>query len=287
MQVTDTQFKALVIFVVVVVVGVVTRVRFYGDFEFPREPRRPTVHVGDLLDVSEKIEGSTDAYELHLQEDSVTFGVGRVTLREMSEEFLYQTDRERRVLEVGEGVRILDLKLTLKKETPKSAYNAQMMLTIENRSKIPVAYKITTSLSSGDLACTNMVHVAHNGIAILPGASTTRSECSYKKDRTLIISKVETVQLPTLGYYYLSSIRASEMLGTRRLKGHKAPLRSMACDGLQSTRQKIAIERGDILWRDIVDFYARHRCNTYSFFEGYKAFQGDGEEKLPALSSDP
>jgi len=49
----------------------------------------------------------------------------------------------------------------------------------------------------------------------------------------------------------------------------------------------MAIRSGDIEWRDLVDFFARHRCNTYSFFDRYKAFQGDGLEKLPVLEGDP
>ena len=36
-------------------------------------------------------------------------------------------------------------------------------------------------------------------------------------------------------------------------------------------------------WRDLVDFYARHRCETYTFPEGYRAFERDGARPLPAI----
>jgi hypothetical protein len=46
------------------------------------------------------------------------------------------------------------------------------------------------------------------------------------------------------------------------------------------------IESGEIGWRDLVDFYARHRCQTYTFPLEYRAFNVDGQRTLPALAAD-
>ena len=46
-----------------------------------------------------------------------------------------------------------------------------------------------------------------------------------------------------------------------------------------------ASNRGDIGWRDLVDFYARHRCQTYQFPSSYRAFKSDGERPIPAVES--
>lgn len=287
MKLSDIQFKALVIFLALIAVGVITKLRFFDDFDLPTKPSRPTVLANDPRDVSRQVEGSTDAFELHIKEDAAGFKLGRVGVAEMERSFPYKEDSERRVLAIGETAESLNLKLSLTKVTVKGARSPQMMLSIENQSSQALAYKITTTLSSGEVSCSSMAHPAHNGIAILPGESTSRSECDYKSGRTLIITNIETVELPLLGFHYLSSLRVDEMFGTKRVAGHKVPRGSLDCDGLQSTRHKMAIEQGDILWHDFVDFYARHRCSTYAFFEGYKAFQGDGEQILPVLPSDP
>jgi len=99
-----------------------------------------------------------------------------------------------------------------------------MMLVIENRGSMPLAFKISTTLSSGELACGKMFYPAHNAIALLPYSSTVRSECTFKKGRSLHVEKVETMQLPMLGYYYLSSLKVAEVFGARHLLGHQPPL---------------------------------------------------------------
>ncbi len=45
------------------------------------------------------------------------------------------------------------------------------------------------------------------------------------------------------------------------------------------------IERHEISWRDLVDFYARHRCQTYQFPTSYRALTSDGERPIPAVDA--
>jgi len=44
------------------------------------------------------------------------------------------------------------------------------------------------------------------------------------------------------------------------------------------------LERGEIGWRDLIDFYARHRCETYHFPYDYRAFKKDNERSVPAVT---
>jgi hypothetical protein len=45
------------------------------------------------------------------------------------------------------------------------------------------------------------------------------------------------------------------------------------------------LENGRIGWRDLVDFYARHRCQTYEFPIAYRALKSDGERPIPAVDA--
>ena len=42
-----------------------------------------------------------------------------------------------------------------------------------------------------------------------------------------------------------------------------------------------ALAKNLATWRDIVDFYGRHRCETYRFPTGYRAFTRKGQWAVP------
>ena len=48
---------------------------------------------------------------------------------------------------------------------------------------------------------------------------------------------------------------------------------------------RAGLERGEIGWRDLVDFYARHRCQTYQFPISYRAFSAEGAMRLPVADA--
>jgi hypothetical protein len=41
------------------------------------------------------------------------------------------------------------------------------------------------------------------------------------------------------------------------------------------------VEQGEASWADVIDFYARHNCEEYNFFRGYKQ-RKQPDEPLPA-----
>jgi hypothetical protein len=70
----------------------------------------------------------------------------------------------------------------------------------------------------------------------------------------------------------------------RIARGHYAPTATERCSVALPQAVRSGLERGEIGWRDLVDFYARHRCQTYQFPLLYRAFKSDGEHSVPAVS---
>jgi hypothetical protein len=48
---------------------------------------------------------------------------------------------------------------------------------------------------------------------------------------------------------------------------------------------KEGIDKKELGWRDVIDFYARHNCTEYSFFKPYR-YRGDPSAPLPSRSLD-
>jgi hypothetical protein len=260
--------------------------RFCGDFDLPGKPPRPAVSISTAKAVSETIKRTSAAYDSYIKEDAAAFGISPVRGRVMSAVFPYRSDRERRVMEVGETVEVLGLSMTLTVEKVKRGKRKQMMLTIENKGHKPLAYRVQTKPSAGG-SCKRMVQVVHNAVALPAAGTTKRAECVYRDGWTLEITEVETVALPELGFLYLSSVDAEGLgLDARTSKRHKPPHNVMRCRAPTSATLRNDIKSGKIAWRDQVDFYARHRCKTYKFPRPYRAFGKDGELTLPVSEDD-
>ena len=282
MQVSNKQYTIVVFGVAIVAMMFVTRLRYCGDFTLPAKPSKPTATVVNGQDIADRIELSSDAYRGYIKRDAEAFGIPAVVEQQMAAAFPYQMDQERHVLAPGDSIEVAGIKLTHTVDVVKGSSAKQMMLTIENLGHKPIGYRVQTRTSSGEGACARTKQVRHNALAIPASGTVTRSECLYRKDRTLEITQVETIELPELGFLYLSSMDPRNFaLAPRTLGMHVVPLDTMACRVPQAATLRKAIESGKVSWRDQADFYARHRCQTYSMPATYTAFQQDGEHSLP------
>ena len=73
---------------------------------------------------------------------------------------------------------------------------------------------------------------------------------------------------------------------TRTSAGH-VPLKGTLCPQTFSWREiQDGIDRKQIGWRDVIDFYARHNCDEYAFFRNYR-FRTDAAAPLPARDNWP
>jgi hypothetical protein len=108
----------------------------------------------------------------------------------------------------------------------------------------------------------------------------------YRSDLATAVTKVETVEAKPLAKYYLSQVPPITVGVEERIaRGHVGRESKEPCSPIVSQAVRTGLERGEIGWRDLADFYSRHRCQTYSFPLGYRAFTEDGQRRIPATSS--
>jgi hypothetical protein len=128
--------------------------------------------------------------------------------------------------------------------------------------------------------------LAHDAIVVGRGKQVQRTECIYRSGMSLAIERVESVALPPLSSAYVSRLPPAAFGADARMaRGHRPdlPAGMAVCSTVASQSVRSDIENGTIAWRDLVDFYARHSCETYQFPEGYKAFEKNGARTLPAV----
>lgn len=229
---------------------------------------------------------SSGAYATYLARDSRTYDVSPpATVQSMSRAFPYQVDRRRRELWPGKGaLELLGLRLRVSARSIPGAPKRQMLLHIENLRDQHLAYNIETRPTKGTKPCHAKRDRSHNAIAIEPGGTEVRSECIYHEGWGLEIQQVEIMEVPELAYVYLSRLPAMQVARQpRTARGHQPPGGVAGCSlGLPANIRR-ALESGEMGWRDLMDFYARHRCQTYQIPGGYRAFQSDGERSLPVV----
>jgi hypothetical protein len=147
-----------------------------------------------------------------------------------------------------------------------------------------VAYEVTTTPSTGAYICKDARPLAFNAMTIDKGGTQTRTECVWRSGESIAVTKVETLEVAPLAAWYLAQT-PPKLVGVedRIGRGHRGVEGVEACSTVVAQRVQSAIENGEIGWRDLADFYARHRCQSYRFPSSYRALKNDGERQLPAV----
>lgn len=283
---SESGFRSAVIASAAVLGFALFYLRFCGAEDVPPLPPAPQTTIADAKQTALKLGERSDVYAQRLKDDSRRFDVREPpTIEEMSRRFPHAVDRTAHVLKNGDDISVLDLRLSLAvKEIGRRT--RQMELVIENRSDSYVAYRIVTRPSKGTASCSKKEFVRHNAIVLAPKQIVRRSECIYRKGYRLEIGKVETVMVPQLSYFYLSAMPPIELaIDPRVVSGHRPPTGVSRCQAVLPAKVKRSLERGEVLWRDLVDFFARHTCEEYRFPHDYRAFDEDGARKLPIPGS--
>jgi hypothetical protein len=185
------------------------------------------------------------------------------------------------VLEVGQpAIEIAGLKLRVDRS------GESMVLQIDNTTMSDLGYAVTTKLTPNISGCASARALPFNAMVLTKGGSETRVECVYREGVSLAVTRVETVEVSPLSAWYLSLVPPMMVgIDERIARGHRAPESADRCSAVVSQAARSGLESGEIGWRDLVDFYARHRCSTYRFPMAYRAFKSDGERALPAVPS--
>ena len=274
--ISDGQFRLSVVGAAIVLVLVMTSVRFCGAIAIPAKPAPPGP-TGSSSQLLTKGAATPAVYQEFLQRDSTAAGVRAPSIEDMSRKFTYRGDESRHVLEVGEpAIETAGIRLSVAR-----AGNT-LVLEITNLTNSSLAYSVASAPTPNNSGCTSAQAELFNAMVIAKGATERRVECVWRSGMALAVTRVETVEVPPLSAWYLSLV-PPRMVGVedRIARGHQPPESSEKCSTVVSQVVRSGLEQGQIGWRDLVDFYARHRCLTYRFPSSYRAFRADNERQIP------
>ncbi len=152
-----------------------------------------------------------------------------------------------------------------------------MLLQISNRTDRYLAYRVVTQIAG---RCSGKGILPHNALALKPGEEVVRSECVGSAPIT--VKQVEVLELSPLGYYYVSQLEPQRLrFDARTSEGHQEAGKLKPCRLLPWRAIDAALQRREATWYDVIDFYSRHSCDEYTYFDGYHRLQKE-PIKLPA-----
>lgn len=280
--VDDKQFRVIGVIIAGGLFLALFYLRFCGARQLPPVPPEPVFTERDIDLAHRTLRASPESYIKQLREDSSLVGVETMTPEKLGGVLPYSSDRTEKVLSPGDRITSVGLKIGLSVQEIEPGRD-QMVLRITNTTDNYLAYRVVTEPTRGTAPCGRKHNLPHNAIALEPGATVTRSECIYRSGWKLAVTQVETIALNRLSFYYVSGV-PPEQLGSdpRVSRGHKPPKKLRGCPNLITpVRITRARERGELSWRDLVDFYARHNCEAYRFPQNYRAFERPNQAPLP------
>jgi hypothetical protein len=257
----------------------------------PPAPSRP--RIPDPGESAASIKYSATLYRAALEQDARVYGIAPPPVEEMARPFAYfdEWSAGDRKLKVGGAMLTPHLRLALvvKKEAGSmggQVYRADhLVLRIENLTDHHLAYRVQTHVTD-EGRCDTKGDAPHNAIVLEPRQTIERTECLYRSDEKVDVRRVEVMELPPLGAYYVSRLPPGLVLYGRRTSAGHVPLRGSVCPQTFSWRDiRDGADRGELGWRDVIDFYARHNCEEYSFFRSYR-HRSDVSAPLPARPPD-
>jgi len=275
----DLAQRAAIVAGTLVVAVVVFKLRFCGAVDMPSRPAAPSVQeiAGDQAAAAL---GGSDVYARQIAADAATAHLPRAPgVDEMSRAFPDHVDQARHRLEAGQSFDAAGLRV--------SAVEVEGMLSlaIENLGSRPVAYRVDARAERGR-ACRVRHRMPYDALALREqgdkGATAVRSMCGRHKGSGVVVTRVETIELPLLAYHYVSRMTPAALgLDAEELADHRSRSELPRCEILMPAWLESDLSGGRTHWRDLVDFYGRHPCDKYQFPKGYEA-QDEGSRALPA-----
>jgi hypothetical protein len=276
-------FKVATVAVTTLVAVAAAWLRFGGDVRIPPKPPPPSANTSVDLD---QIARSEQSWRTFLERDAVSAGIATPTPEAMGRKLRFRLSEQAVVVAPGEApIEMAGLRLTARIEDDIGSRRL-LVLRIKNLTARSLAYHVVTAPRPDGAGCNQRSILAHNALVLEPSAELVRSECSYRPGMSLAIERVETLELDPLMALYVSRLPPRAVgIEPRLALGHAPVLPNTwsMCGSMAAQSVRAAMERGQITWRDLVDFYARHRCGTYNFVEGYRAFETDSERRLPSV----
>jgi hypothetical protein len=258
----------------------------------PPRPKRPEPPPPPSAMINSERRFSVLYYKALIEQDAKAFGIPAPTYEDLAQPNAYFDElqgKHRLRLKAPVETRHLRVTLEVSKQTTTverhSLTTDHLVLRIENRTPLFLAYRVETSISEG-AKCTLKANLPHDAIAIEPEQTILRTECLYRKDAQVDLNRIEVIELPALSAYYVSRVPPNATLYDPRTSAGHVPPRGTLCPQTFSWRDiKDGIDKKELGWRDVIDFYARHNCIEYSFFRSYR-YRSDPTAPLPTRSLD-
>jgi hypothetical protein len=279
--VSDAQFRLGVAAAGVALIAGITVTRFCGSVSLPPKPAAASGPTGSQSQLLNKSSATPAVYQQYLQTDASLAGLRAPTLDDMARAFPYRHDDARHVLEPGQpAIELAGLSLQVARA------DGALVLAIENRTDSDLAYAITTQPIPSMGSCTSARPLAHNALVLGKGVTERRVECVWRDGMSLAITRVETIEVPPMSAWYLGLVAPSVIgVDARVARGHRVASSGEKCSTVVSQAVRSGQEQGEIGWKDLVDFYARHRCPTYRFPPTYRAFTSNNQRPIPAVEA--
>jgi hypothetical protein len=235
---------------------------------------------------------SQPVYLALIETDALTFKVHKPTLDELGRPNRYFEElRTRHRLKSKGSIETPHLRLTMAVGKRTATLEGQsfavdhLLLRIENRSDKYLAYRVETSVTDKH-KCASKGDLPHNAMVLEPHQTIERTECLYRADENIDVSHVEVIEMDALEAHYVSRLPVNPTLYDPRTSAGHVPLAGALCPQTFSWREiQEGIDKKAIGWKDVIDFYARHNCDEYSFFKGYRYRTGTSDP-LPARPLD-
>lgn len=257
----------------------ISTLQFCGSVSLPAKPPPPVETLAASQAALRQSTQTESSWVANLEKDALAAAVEAPTAQQMSKKLVMRADEGARTLAPGEpAIEAAGLRLSA------VASGGTLALVIENRTSTDLAYRVVTRVRP-DGGCARRDVEPYNANVVARGGREVRTECTYRDGMSLEISRIESIELSPLSAYYVSKVPPRALGADARLSvGHEPELPGGAqpCNIAVSQALRAGLDSGAIQWRDLVDFYARHRCETYQFPLEYRAFVRDGERPLPA-----
>jgi hypothetical protein len=257
----------------------------------PPPPERPPPPPPPEALINSELRFSPMVYRGQVEKDARLFSVPLPAKGELEAPFLHVEEiTRRRELKPRSPIETPHLRLSLGSERRQASVDGQqfafdhLVMRIENRTNKHLAYRVVTEVPGE--RCTNKGDVPHNALVLEPRQTISRTECLRRKREALYVKRVEVMELPPLSAYYVARLPANPVFYDARTASGHVPLKGRLCPQTFSWREiQDDVERKQIGWRDVIDFYGRHNCEEYAFFRTYR-FRTDAAARLPARPQD-
>jgi len=143
-----------------------------------------------------------------------------------------------------------------------------LVATVENVGPRPIAYFL--ELSANDRGrCEVRGARMHNALALMPGERAEIVVCGGAG--RLRIQRGEALEISELGYFYLSKLPPTAVQLDHVSQGaHSPDRRATPCTEVDPESIAGLQRAGRTRWVDVVDFFSRHNCERFRYFEDYR-----------------